>query len=68
MGEYNFIMWQDLLAAVALVFVIEGMMPFVKPERWRGVMQGITKQPNKSLRMMGLSSMLIGLGLLYVVR
>ncbi len=61
-------MWNDLFAAIALVLVVEGMLPFLKPERWRRVMNIIARQSDHALRMMGLVSMLIGVVLLYTVR
>lgn len=61
-------MWQDFLAAVSLVLVIEGMLPFLKPEIWRRTMGRIAEQPDKALRIIGLASMLIGVALLYMIR
>lgn len=61
-------MWNDLFAALALVLVVEGMLPFLKPERWRQVMSTIAKQSDHSLRVIGLVSMLLGVMLLYAVR
>ncbi len=61
-------MWQDFFAAMALVLVFEGMLPFVKPEAWRRTIGRIAGQPNNALRLMGLTSMLIGVVLLYVIR
>jgi uncharacterized protein len=61
-------MWNDLLAALALVFVIEGMLPFLKPEVWRKTMGRIIERPDRALRWMGLSSMLMGVMLLYIIR
>lgn len=60
--------WHDLWVALALLLVVEGIMPFIRPERWRQLMTTIAKQPDQALRMMGLTSMLIGAGLLYVIR
>lgn len=60
--------WQDLWVALALLLVVEGIMPFIKPGRWRQMMTMIAQQPDQALRMMGLTSMLIGAGLLYVIR
>lgn len=61
-------MYQDFLAAMALVLVIEGMLPFLKPEAWRRTIGRIAGQPNNALRLMGLMSMLMGVALLYAVR
>jgi len=61
-------MWGDLFAAIALLLVFEGIMPFVNPIRWRHVIKRVSDQGDQALRTMGLSSMLIGVALLYIVR
>jgi len=61
-------MWKDISAALALVFVIEGMLPFLKPEAWRKTIGRIAGQPDNALRLFGLMSMLMGVGLLYIIR
>jgi uncharacterized protein YjeT (DUF2065 family) len=61
-------MWQDFLAAISLVLVIEGMLPFIKPETWRRTIGRIAGQPDNALRMMGLMSMMMGVALLYLIR
>ena len=61
-------MWSDFLAAVALILVIEGVMPFLSPDTMRRTMQQITQLPDRTLRMIGLISMISGSLLLYWVR
>tara|TARA_R110002110_G_scaffold400317_1_gene616618 strand:+ start:34484 stop:34684 length:201 start_codon:yes stop_codon:yes gene_type:complete len=61
-------MWNDLFAAVALLLVFEGIMPFIKPDKWRQYLKIIVEQPDKTLRIMGLVSMLLGAFLLILVR
>lgn len=61
-------MWVDLLTAVALVCVIEGIMPFINPAGFRRIMLMGTRLDDSSLRIAGLGSMLIGILLLYLVR
>jgi len=61
-------MWNDLFAAMALVLVLEGIMPFVAPGRWREAIRLISQQNDRTLRTIGFMSMLIGALLLYVVR
>lgn len=61
-------MWQTLFMALGLVFIIEGLTPFLGPNFWRQIMQNMLVQSNKTIRIFGLASMLIGLGLLYWVR
>ena len=61
-------MWNDLLAAVALVLVIEGMMPFLNPSGLRQALIRIANTPDGPLRTAGLVSMAAGALLLYFVR
>ena len=58
----------DLWAAVALVMVMEGVIPFFNPDFSRQTMLKLAEMDNGSLRSIGLISMLVGLGLLYWVR
>jgi uncharacterized protein YjeT (DUF2065 family) len=60
-------MWHDIWVALALLLVIEGVWPFLHPEGMRRAMIYIARQDNGSLRVMGLLSMLFGVGLLYLV-
>lgn len=60
--------WQDLFAALALVLVIEGILPFVSPNGLRRSYSQIVQMDDKSLRTFGLVSMIIGLLLLTVIR
>lgn len=61
-------MWSDLLTALALVFVIEGIMPFLNPEGLRRIFSAAAQLDNATLRFIGFSSMCLGLLLLYLVR
>ena len=61
-------MWQDLLSAVALMLVIEGILPFVSPAVMRQVFAAMATMDNHKLRLTGLISMAAGIILLYVVR
>ena len=61
-------MWQDLLAALALVLVIEGMLPFLNPTGFRSTMQMLSQLEDSKLRFAGLTAMIVGCLLLYVVR
>lgn len=60
--------WQLFATGLALVFVIEGILPFVAPQRWRDMVRQVAELDDRSLRIFGLFSMLTGLGLLYLVR
>ena len=61
-------MWDELFKAFALVLVIEGIMPFVGPDKWRQTMLQASQLPNNVLRGIGLANMLFGVILLYMMR
>ena len=56
--------WDLLLAACALVLVVEGLLPFFSPATWRRLFEQATRLSDGQIRFLGLSSMLIGLVLL----
>ncbi len=58
----------SLLMALGLVFVIEGLLPFLVPYFWRNAMQQMVTQNDKTLRIFGLISMCVGLALVYIFR
>jgi uncharacterized protein YjeT (DUF2065 family) len=60
--------WSDLLAALALYFVLEGMLPFLNPQAMKRVMMLFSNLADSQLRIWGLLSMSGGLVLLYLVR
>jgi uncharacterized protein len=61
-------MWQDLVTAVALLLVLEGIVPFLNPDGLRRALQMLTQMSDSALRFAGLTSMVIGCLLLYVIR
>jgi uncharacterized protein YjeT (DUF2065 family) len=56
-----------LLSALALVLVLEGVLPFLIPGLWRETFRKLTEMSDGQLRFIGLSSMLAGLLLLLLV-
>jgi uncharacterized protein YjeT (DUF2065 family) len=60
--------WGDLLAALALVLVIEGIVPFVSPQSLRRMLATVSQLDDRSLRITGLASMILGVVMLYLVR
>jgi uncharacterized protein YjeT (DUF2065 family) len=60
--------WQVLPVALALVFIIEGLLPFVSPGRWREMLAVAQQMDERVIRMIGLGSMVFGVVLLYIVR
>ena len=60
--------WTDLLSAIGLMLVLEGLLPFASPARWREVMRQLGGASDGNLRTIGAVSMIAGLLLLYFVR
>lgn len=60
-------MLQYWLIGLSLLFILEGMLPFLSPRTWRRIMQEMMIQSDRALRVFGLVSMLLGVGLLYWV-
>jgi uncharacterized protein YjeT (DUF2065 family) len=61
-------MWQELWIALALMMVIEGIVPFVSPGSLRRALLMLAQMDDRSVRVLGLVSMLSGVVLLYIVR
>jgi len=59
--------WHVLAAAIALVFIIEGMLPFVSPDRWRKLLAMADQMEDRAIRNIGLGSMVFGVIILYLV-
>jgi hypothetical protein len=60
--------WKEILTAVALVFIIEGMLPFIGPKRYRQLVAQIVRLSDNQIRTFGLTAMITGLVVLFVVR
>ncbi|MEH6589985.1 MAG: DUF2065 domain-containing protein [Halioglobus sp.] len=58
--------WQVLPVAIALVFIIEGLIPFINPGRWRNMLALVGQMDDRVIRNIGLGSMLFGIVLLYL--
>lgn len=59
-------MGSRLLDAVALLLVLEGIMPFLSPPSVRRLLERVNEFGDRSLRAAGLASMLAGVVLLYL--
>jgi uncharacterized protein YjeT (DUF2065 family) len=55
-----------LFGALALMLVIEGLLPFFSPQAWRQVFERAVRMSDGQIRFIGLGSMLLGLLLLAV--
>ncbi|NVK40959.1 MAG: DUF2065 domain-containing protein [Oceanospirillaceae bacterium] len=57
--------WRELLIGLCLMLVIEGVLPFLYPQRWRRMVVQLSQIDDGTLRLFGLLSMLAGVVLLY---
>ncbi|BAP56691.1 putative transmembrane protein [Thioploca ingrica] len=60
-------MWQQFGIAIALLLVIEGIIPFLSPTGWRKTLQVISEMPDEKVRLIGFVSMISGVILLYLI-
>lgn len=60
--------WGDFLAALALVLVLEGLIPFLSPRGYRNMVQQMASMSEQMLRNTGLVLIISGLLFLYLVR
>jgi uncharacterized protein YjeT (DUF2065 family) len=58
-------MWNDLLNALALLLIIEGVIPFLSPSWLRESLHLLCQFDNGSLRLLGFLNMLSGLFISY---
>lgn len=61
-------MWDELLAAFGLMLVLEGILPFLSPSALRQSLLRMAQLEDRTLRSVGLGSMLLGLLVLYFFR
>ncbi|KAA1188963.1 DUF2065 domain-containing protein [Pseudohalioglobus sediminis] len=59
--------WQVFPAALALVLIIEGLMPFISPNHWRNMLALVAQMDDRVIRRIGFGSMMLGVILLYLV-
>ena len=55
------------LMALALMLILEGVLPFLAPNLWRETFKKITQMSDGQIRFVGLSSMIVGLLMLWWV-
>lgn len=60
--------WTDFFSALGLLLVLEGLLPFASPSRWRNMMRQLAESPEVNLRLVGAVSMVAGLLILYFAR
>lgn len=62
------IMLKDIATAICLMLVLEGIIPFLSPSRWRGMVEVIATVDDRQMRRIGLLSMTIGAVALFFLR
>ncbi|SFM03630.1 DUF2065 domain-containing protein [Nitrosomonas communis] len=60
-------MWDTFLMAIALMLVLEGILPFTFPNAWRESFRKLIELEDNQIRFIGLTSMVVGLIVLYLV-
>jgi len=60
--------WSQLLGALALFFVFEGIAPFVNPSGLKRALAQLATLGDRELRLAGLGSMVVGIVLLFLAR
>ncbi|MBU6950046.1 DUF2065 domain-containing protein [Hahella sp. HN01] len=60
-------MWRELGIALCLMLVLEDVLPFLYPRRWRNMVVRLAQVDDGTMRLAGLVSMLVGTALLYLI-
>ncbi|NNF17697.1 MAG: DUF2065 domain-containing protein [Gammaproteobacteria bacterium] len=60
--------WTAFFSALGLVFIIEGLLPFLSPSRAHKMYTEASRVPLKELRYIGFASMMVGLIVLFFVQ
>jgi len=55
-----------LASAIALVLILEGLLPFLNPAAWRRVFERALQMTDAQIRVLGLSSLAIGVAILLI--
>ena len=58
----------EIFTAVALVLILEGMLPFISPRKYREMVAEISRLGDNQIRNIGLVVMVIGVIVLFIVR
>lgn len=59
----------ELLAtALALAFIIEGLMPALFPNRWRSYLIKLSAEPVQTIRIIGLIIICVGASILWIIQ
>jgi len=61
-------MAEALWISLALVFVVEGLLPALNPAAWRRMFEQLLQLDDEQIRRFGLGSMVLGLLLLWLIQ
>jgi len=61
-------MLEDLLLAVALVMVLEGLLPALNPASWRRAVEQMAALPDRTILRLGVAMVIAGDLLFHLVR
>jgi uncharacterized protein YjeT (DUF2065 family) len=60
--------WTDLFAALAIVCIVEGVLPFINPSGTKRLLSRMASAGDRDMRIAGFISMAVGLTILFMVR
>ena len=60
--------WETLFSAIALILIIEGIIPFINPQGLRKMLIRVARLDDQTLRFAGLTAIVIGYFIWTVVR
>ena len=67
-GPEGLRMGEALWIALALVLVVEGLLPAIHPAGWRRMFEQLLQLNDEQIRRFGLGSMVVGLLLLWLIQ
>ena len=61
-------MIETLLMALAIAFIIEGLIPALFPNKWRSYVLKLAEESSSSIRNIGISLIIFGLFMLFLLQ
>lgn len=59
--------WVEIGRAFALMLVLEGILPFLYPAKWRELLRSVAANSDSLIRVIGFTTMLTGVVILYLL-
>ncbi|MFT6835428.1 MAG: hypothetical protein ACJA0H_001467 [Francisellaceae bacterium] len=60
--------WHEFIIGLCLVLVFEGIMPFLRPDKYKEMIKKISTADNKQIRTYGLCSIIVGIIVLFLIK